>query len=605
MQEGRTVLAIISERGKHGLPLERVYRHLFNRDLYLMAYGKIYRNTGALTPGSTSETADDMSLRKIDAIIEAVRYERYRWTPTRRVYIEKKHSTKKRPLSMPTWSDKLLQEVIRLLLESYYEPQMSECSHGFREGRGCHTALQEIDRTWLGTSWFLEGDIKACFDSLDHHILLETLAEKIHDGRLLRLIRELLQAGYLEEWKYNATLSGAPQGGILSPLLSNIYLNKLDKYMEETLIPAYTKGTRRQPNPAYNALLNEAAKLRRKGKHQEAHDVRKQAQQLPSVDPNDPDYRRLKYVRYADDWLVGFVGPKAEVEEIKQQIGTFLHEKLKLDLSEEKTLVTHARTEAARFLSYHISTMQANTYQPHGKRYVNGKVELRVPVEILNKKCERYLKNGKPMHRPELETETAYSIMSRYQSEYRGLVEYYQMANNLNALKTLRWVMEVSLTKTLAAKLKLSVSKVYRTFQTIHMVDEKPYKGLHVVVAREGKKPLVAKWGNIPLRRKTRTILNDHPGQVWTGHTELEKRLLADTCELCGSHERISVHHIRALKDLNQKGRREKPRWMQVMASRRRKTLVVCWSCHMNIQHGRPHKALRNGNMVSLESPLQ
>ena len=605
MQEGRTVLAIISERGKHGLPLERVYRHLFNRDLYLMAYGKIYRNTGALTPGSTSETADDMSLRKIDAIIEAVRYERYRWTPTRRVYIEKKHSTKKRPLSMPTWSDKLLQEVIRLLLESYYEPQMSDCSHGFREGRGCHTALQEIDRTWLGTSWFLEGDIKACFDSLDHHILLETLAEKIHDGRLLRLIRELLQAGYLEEWKYNATLSGAPQGGILSPLLSNIYLNKLDKYMEETLIPAYTKGTRRQPNPAYNALLNEAAKLRRKGKHQEAHNMRKQAQHLPSVDPNDPDYRRLKYVRYADDWLVGFVGPKAEVEEIKQQIGTFLHEKLKLDLSEEKTLVTHARTEAARFLSYHISTMQANTYQPHGKRYVNGKVELRVPGDILNKKCERYLKNGKPMHRPELETETAYSIMSRYQSEYRGLVEYYQMANNLNALKTLRWVMEVSLTKTLAAKLKLSVSKVYRTFQTIHMVDEKPYKGLHVVVAREGKKPLVAKWGNIPLRRKTRTILNDHPGQVWTGHTELEKRLLADTCELCSSHERISVHHIRALKDLNQKGRREKPRWMQVMASRRRKTLVVCWSCHMNIQHGRPHKALRNGNMVSLESPLQ
>jgi len=534
-----------------------------------------------------------------------VRYERYRWTPTRRVYIEKKHSTKKRPLSMPTWSDKLLQEVIRLLLKSYYEPQMSDCSHGFREGRGCHTALQDIDRTWLGTSWFLEGDIKACFDSLDHHILLETLAEKIHDGRLLRLIRELLQAGYLEEWKYNATLSGAPQGGILSPLLSNIYLNKLDKYIEETLVPAYTKGTRRQPNPAYNALLNEAAKLRRKGKHQEADDVRKQAQHLPSVDPNDPDYRRLKYVRYADDWLVGFVGPKAEVEEIKRQIGTFLHEKLKLDLSEEKTLVTHARTEAARFLSYHISTMQANTYQPHGKRYVNGKVELRVPVDILNKKCERYLKNGKPMHRPELETETAYSIMSRYQSEYRGLVEYYQMANNLNALKTLRWVMEVSLTKTLAAKLKLSVSKVYRTFQTIHMVDEKPYKGLHVVVAREGKKPLVAKWGNIPLRRKTRTILNDHPGQVWTGHTELEKRLLADTCELCGSHERISVHHIRALKDLNQKGRREKPRWMQVMASRRRKTLVVCWSCHMNIQHGRPHKALKNGNMVSLESPLQ
>jgi retron-type reverse transcriptase len=187
-----------------------------------MAYGKIYRNAGAMPKGSTAEPADGMSLAKIDAIIEAVRYERYRWKPTRRVSVEKKNSTKKRPLSMPTGSDKLLQEGIRLILEAYYEPQFSESSHGFRPGRGCHTALGEIDRTWLGTTWFREGEIKACFDSLDHHILLETLAEHIHDGRFIRLIRELLEVGYLEDWKYNATLSGAPPGGIISPMLSNI-----------------------------------------------------------------------------------------------------------------------------------------------------------------------------------------------------------------------------------------------------------------------------------------------------------------------------------------------------------------------------------------------
>ncbi len=305
MREAKTILAIIQERGKKGLPLERVYRHLFNRDLYLMAYGKIYRNAGAMTPGITPETVDSMSLAKIDAIIEAVRYERYRWTPTRRVYIEKKNSTKKRPLSMPTWSDKLLQEVIRLIIEAYFEPQMSEHSHGFRPGRGCHTALQEIDRTWLGTTWFIEGDIKACYDSLDHGILLDTLAEKIHDGRFLRLIRELLEAGYLEEWKYNATLSGAPQGGIVSPVLSNIYLTKLDKYIETTLIPAYTQGTRRRPNPPYDALMKKISKLKKEGKNKEANTVRKRAQQLPSVDPTDPTYRRLRYVRYADDWLIG------------------------------------------------------------------------------------------------------------------------------------------------------------------------------------------------------------------------------------------------------------------------------------------------------------
>ena len=301
MRTAQTLLEIIRERGSKGLPLERVYRLLFQRDLYLMAYGKIYRNTGAMTPGSTQETADGMSLAKIDAIIEAVRYERYRWTPTRRVYIEKKHSTKKRPLSMPTWSDKLLQEVIRLILEHYFEPQFSDCSHGFRPQRGCHSAIEEIDNHWLGTVWFIEGDIKACFDSLDHQIMLDILAEHIHDERFLRLIQGLLRAGYLEDWKYHATYSGAPQGGIVSPVLSNIYLNKLDQYIEKTLIPAYTRGSRRRENPAYRNLLDKAKWLKAHGRLQEAATLRKQAKQLPSAVLSDPDYRRLRYVRYADD----------------------------------------------------------------------------------------------------------------------------------------------------------------------------------------------------------------------------------------------------------------------------------------------------------------
>jgi retron-type reverse transcriptase len=217
MREAAAILEIIRERGKKGLPLERVYRLLFNRELFLTAYGKLYRNDGALTPGSTSETVDEMSIARIDAIIEALRFERYHWKPTRRVYIEKKNSTKKRPLSMPTWSDKLLQEVIRLILEAFYDPGFSDHSHGFRPERGCHTALREIDHTWLGSVWFIEGDIQACFDSLDHTILLNTLAERIHDGRFLRLIQGLLQAGYMEDWRYKNTFSGAPQGGVCTP----------------------------------------------------------------------------------------------------------------------------------------------------------------------------------------------------------------------------------------------------------------------------------------------------------------------------------------------------------------------------------------------------
>jgi group II intron reverse transcriptase/maturase len=534
-----------------------------------------------------------MSLAKIDAIIEALRYERYRWTPTRRIFIEKKNSTKKRPLSIPTWSDKLLQEVIRLILEAYYEPQFSDASHGFRKGRGCHTALQEIDRNWLGTTWFIEGDIKACFDSLDHHILLDILAENFNDGRFLRLIKELLRAGYLEDWKYNATLSGAPQGGIISPILSNIYLNKLDKYIEWVLAPTYTRGLRRQRNRTYQALMMKAKRLRKAGRRKEAKEVRTKAQRMPAIIPTDPNYRRLRYVRYADDWLIGFVGPKEEAEEIKRQIKAYLHDVLKLELSEEKTLITHARTEAARFLSYDISTAHNDEHRPKSGRHVNGQVELKLPEGILREKRKAYLKSGKPIHRKALTEDSVYTIVSTYQAEYRGFVQYYQYATNIAKCGRLKWVMERSLTQTLAHKLKLSVPKVYEKYGTTHMVDKRPYKGLVVITPRQGKEPLIAKWGGVPLRRNTQAILDDKPPVIWQSRTELEKRLLADTCELCGSHEQISVHHIRALKDLHQKGQRERPRWIQIMAARRRKTLVVCWKCHMDIQYGRPMRKSR------------
>src|SRR3954469_20217986 len=257
MRNADTVLGVIHERGRRRLPLEDIYRQLFNRNLYLRAYGRIYRNDGAMTPGSTPETVDAMSLGKIGAIIDALRLERYRWTPVRRTYIPKK-SGKMRPLGIPTWSDKLLQEVLRSLLDAYYEPQFSPHSHGFRPGRGCHTALGEITKHWRGVKWFIEGDIKACFDRIDHAVLLSILAEKLHDNRFLWLLANLLDAGYLEEWRYHATLSGSPQGGVISPILSNLYLDKLDQFVDMVLIPADSRGDRRRPNPPYMALLDAA-----------------------------------------------------------------------------------------------------------------------------------------------------------------------------------------------------------------------------------------------------------------------------------------------------------------------------------------------------------
>jgi group II intron reverse transcriptase/maturase len=249
MQNAKTVLGVLRERGRRGLPCHELYRQLFNPELYLLAYGRIYSNRGAMTPGVDQETPAGMSLARIGRIIDALRHERYRFKPVRRVHIPKKNG-KTRPLGLPSWSDKLVGEVIRLLLEAYYEPTFSDYSHGFRPGRGCHTALREVANTWTGTNWFIEGDITDCFGSLDHQVMLTTLGEKVHDNRFLRLLRNMLQAGYLEDWTWNSTLSGAPQGGVVSPILSNIYLHRLDQFVEKVLIPEYTRGERRAINPA-------------------------------------------------------------------------------------------------------------------------------------------------------------------------------------------------------------------------------------------------------------------------------------------------------------------------------------------------------------------
>src|SRR5712691_12823459 len=262
MRSAETVLGIMRERGRRRLPLEDIYRQLYNPDLSLHAYGRLSRNDGALTPGVTAETVDAMSLEKIERIIAALRCERYRWTPVRRIFIPKK-SGKLRPLGLPAWSDKVLQDVIRSILEAYYEPQFSRHSHGFRPKRGCHTALTDIHEVWAGTKWFVEGDIKGCFDNIDHHILMNILRENIRDNRFLRLIEGALKAGYREDWTYHPSRSGSPQGGIVSPILSNIYMDRLDKFVEETLIPEYTKSDKRETNPAYGHVANQLQTARR------------------------------------------------------------------------------------------------------------------------------------------------------------------------------------------------------------------------------------------------------------------------------------------------------------------------------------------------------
>lgn len=255
--------------------------------------------------------------------------------------------------------------------------------------------------------------------------MLETLGETIHDNRLVRLVGQMLQAGYLEDWIWTATLSGVPQGGVVSPILSNIYLDRLDKFVETVLLPEYTRGVLRRHNLEYDRAKGAAFRARRRGDYAAARALQKQQHSLPSLDPNDPGYRRLRYVRYADDVLLGFTGPRSEAEEIKRRLAQFLRDDLKLELSETKTLITHARTSAARFLGYEITTHHADQKLTAGRRATNGGIWLRVPGDVIKAKCSRYMHGGTPAAQPGLMNDPHHAIISRYGAEYRGIVQYY------------------------------------------------------------------------------------------------------------------------------------------------------------------------------------
>ena len=590
MQSAETVLSVIRERGRKSLPLERIYRQLFNPQLFLMAYGRIYRNNGSMTPGVTGETVDGMSQAKIGTIIEALRSETYRWSPARRVYIPKKNSSKTRPLGMPPWSDKLLAEVVRLLLDAYYDVQFSDRSHGFRPSRGCHTALQDVVKYWTGTRWFIEGDISDCFGSLDHEVLLGILGEKIHDGRFLQLIGNMLKAGYLEDWKWNATLSGAPQGGVASPVLSNIYLDQLDQFVEQVLLPEYNRGKLRRHNPEYHRLDSRMYWAKRRGDRAAVRELRLRKRSLPSTDPYDPDYRRLRYVRYADDWLLGFAGPKSEAEEIKERIKQFLSDRLKLELSEPKTLITHATTQAAHFLGYEIRTQRCDTKLTGPRRSTSGIIGLYVPHDVIQRRCAAYMGGGKPVGRGVLIHDDDFSIVAAYQAEYRGLVQYYVLAQDVSRLKRLQWVMQTSMLKTLADKHRSTVTRMARKYRAEVRTSHGLLRCFEVKVEHPDGTERIARFGGIPLKRQRTAIIKDAepmtPNKVNT--TEIVKRLLADQCEICQSRIKVEVHHIRKLADLKRPGRPEPSTAIKLMAMRRRKTLVVCRSCHEAIHAGRP-----------------
>lgn len=592
MLTAQKCLDIARKRGEAHQEINRVYRMLKCKELYLMAYGKLYANQGALTPGTDQEdTVDGMSLKKIDAIIDKLDKGCYEWKPSRRTYIGKRHSHKKRPLGMPTWSDKLLQEVMRMILEAYYEPQFKESSHGFRPHRGCHTALKDINRTWTGTKWFIETDIKGCFDNINHDILLEIMSRKIKDERFLKLIRGILKAGYMEQGiRYN-TYSGTPQGGIISPLLANIVLNELDTYIEDTLIPEFNKGAwkTRKKNPGYVRLDRIKEKAKRHKQKWIWNKAAKRMREMPSKITDDPEFKRLRYARYADDSLLSVIGSKKDAETIKRKLGDYI-KSIGLEMSEGKTLITHAKNGKARFLNYYIGMNWDNTNVTKckngaRKRSINGNIILEMPSDVYNEWKAKATKGEVTRHRPELLHLSDYDIISTFETELQGLINYYIMAHNvMKKGLSLRFFWQKSLVKTLAAKHKTSTAKIYRKYH--YKVRNR--KTVAVIIQREGKKPLMAVFARRAIERNLNVVIDDEVKQIHSGRVQLVDRLLANTCEICGSQVDVEVHHLKKLKDLQKKwqGRKDKPEWVKKMIAIRRKTLVVCQKCHNDIHGG-------------------
>lgn len=595
MKPTMEILTKLQENSKknHDEVFTRLYRYLLRPDIYYVAYQHLYSNKGAGTKGVTDDTADGFSEIYIENIIEALKNEMYQPKPVRRTYI-KKSNGKMRPLGLPVFTDKLIQEAIRMILEAIYEPIFSDYSHGFRPVRSCHTALAQIKKEFTGARWFIEGDIKGCFDNINHAVLVEIINQKIKDARFLKLIRSFLKAGYMEDWKYHETYSGCPQGGIISPILANIYLNELDRHIMK-IKKEFDVATKARYTPEYTKLVGLRQRLHNKIKNSNGIEREKLIEeyktataQMLKLPAKQCDDKKIKYVRYADDFLIAVNGNRQDCEKIKQELTEFISTTLKMELSQEKTLITHSNTPA-RFLGYDVRVRRDQQIKPKGKfktRSMNNKVELSIPFKD---KIEKFLfsngivkqrsDNGKlePIHRPQLLNRTDLEIVTIYNAELRGICNYYGLASNFNKLIYFNYLMEYSCLKTLAGKHRSKVSKIRAMYKDGTGKWAIPYETKTGI-----KKMYFANYADCKGKKFT-DIVPQTAKNYSHDVTTLESRLKAKICEVCGCTEsgRYEIHHVNKVKNL--KGKSE---WEKIMIAKRRKTIVVCHKCHMAIHHG-------------------
>jgi len=571
---------------------DRLYRNLYNPDFYYEAYNNIAKSQGSMTAGADAMTLDDMSVSRINRIIASLKDHSYQPNPARREYIEKKNSDKKRPLGIPSTNDKLVQEVVRMILEAIYEPSFSDKSHGFRPKRSCHTALNSIKANFNGAKWIIEGDIKACFDSFDHHVLIGILRRRIKDEQFISLMWKLLRAGYMEQWVYHATYSGTPQGSGVSPILANIYLSELDSFVKNYKTDFDTNNGIRKVSKEYGKLHGKYVKCKgvmkvsenKRMVIKEFKEIQKKLLKTPYYPTIDPLYKRLQYNRYADDFVIGVIGSKADAEKVKEDIKVFLREQLKLTLSEEKTKVTHSG-EMVRYLGYDFTVSRSKDVKRNKNgalmRYWYGRVKLYVPYDKWFGKLQEYKalkiikdetgkEKWKAIHRGFLMNKREIEIISKFNSEIRGIYNYYRLADNVSVLNDFAYIMEGSMLKTFAAKHDSSISKIKESYMKNGVFGVEYYNKagkqrceFYHAGFKQIDEPYFEDVDVLPNYKRY-----DKPNS-------LARRLKAGICEACGVRtDEIHMHHVKRLKDLTGKTEFE-----LLMMKKRRKSLALCPNC--------------------------
>ena len=594
MRNPISVLKNLEEKAKQkGYVFERLYRNLYNPEFYLRAYQNIAKSQGSMTAGTDGMTLDDMTVGRIERIIASLKDHSYQPNPARRVNIPKKSNpSKTRPLGIPSADDKLVQEVVRMILEAIYEPTFSRYSHGFRPKRSCHTALSEIKTTFSGVQWVIEGDIKACFDSFDHHVLINILRRRIKDEHFIALMWKMLKAGYMEQWTYRHTYSGTPQGSGVSPILANIYMSELDNYLGKYQEQFKAGIGKRKVSKEYGRARRQYVRKKEELKLLQTHeavaafkDAQKNLLNTPYYVQADPEYKSLHFNRYADDFIVGIIGSRKDAEKIKTDIRDFLANTLKLTLSDEKTKITHS-SELIDYLGYQFTVRRCRDAKRDEsgvlRRMWYGKVALYVPHSKWVQKLKEYQafkivagKDGKerwkPLHRGKLMHKDEIAIVSQFNAEIRGLYNFYSMAENVSVLNNFHFIMKGSFLKTLAAKGSTSCNKIRKKYEQDGVISI-PY------ITKEGPKRCEFYHDGFTKKKELPSLSADTLPQYvkYAKPNSLARRLKAGICELCGSDTKeIHMHHVRRLKDL--KGENELELKMMQM---RRKSIALCPECY-------------------------